>query len=404
MKYVSPQTEKRKKQQKKRKKQLALCVCIAAAAIVLFMAVFALIGRNKNPHGSSQPDSGMSQSSSEQQQISSSDEQVSSDGEEVSSEESSSQPEQTPQTEQTPQPTSKPKKNKKSVFAKIGSLFSKEEVVEIVFPAMSFGVQVSEAADSIISLSPMATEIILSSPSQHSLVAVSEYCNKRGNELMTVGTPLIPKTDKIIQLAPDYLIVQNPLSEQDKIKIQQSGITVLQFNAPQTLEEFKEIYRSVTALTKGADIATLQAERVYSDLTEKLGLYDVALANVQKKSAVMLFNSYGMVATKDTFEGKLMSTFFDISISGQNYFAESLEAIAQTNPQVIIVSDLITAEQLAQLGFAETEAYQNGNVYYVNIQDFENSSAKSVKTLTGIANSVYGEAIQLAPAEETEDK
>ena len=397
MKYVSPQTEKRKKQQKKRKKQLALCVCIAAAAVVLFVAVFALTGRDEKPQSSSQPDSELVQNSQEQQ--------PSSDTQNISSsDESEAESEQSPQEEQTPQPTTKPKKKKKSIFARIGSIFSKEEVVEVVFPAMSFGVQVSQAADSIISLSPMATEIILSSPSQHSLVAVSEYCNKRGTELMTVGTPLIPKTDKIIQLAPDYLIVQNPLSEQDKIKIQQSGITVLQFNAPQSLEDFKEIYRSVTALTKGADIATLQAERVYADLTEKLGLYDVALANVQKKSAVMLFNSYGMVATKDTFEGKILSTFFDIAVDGQNYFAESLEVIAQTNPQVLIVSDLISAEQLAQLGFGETEAYKNGNVYYVNIQNFENASAKSLKTLAGIANSVYGDAIQPAPAEETEDK
>ncbi|MBP1552162.1 MAG: ABC transporter substrate-binding protein [Oscillospiraceae bacterium] len=403
MKYVSPQTEKRKQQQKKRKKQLALCVCIAAVAVALFVAVFALMGRDEKPQSSSQPDSEFVQNSQEQQPSSDTQNNSSSD-EQISSEENKVDSEQSSQEEQTPQSATKPKKKKKSIFARIGSIFSKEEVVEVVFPAMSFGVQVSQAAESIISLSPMATEIILSSPSQHSLVAVSEYCNKRGTELMTVGTPLIPKTDKIIQLAPDYLIVQNPLSEQDKIKIQQSGITVLQFNAPQSLEDFKEIYRSVTALTKGADIATLQAERVYADLTEKLGLYDVALANVQKKSAVMLFNSYGMVATKDTFEGKILSTFFDIAVDGQNYFAQSVEEIAQTNPQVLIVSDLISAEQLAQLGFGETEAYKNGNVYYVNIQNFENASAKSLKTLAGIANSVYGDAIQPAPAEETEDK
>ncbi|MBQ5313483.1 MAG: ABC transporter substrate-binding protein, partial [Oscillospiraceae bacterium] len=364
---------------------------------------FALMGRDEKPQSSSQPDSEFVQNSQEQQPSSDTQNNSSSD-EQISSEENKVDSEQSSQEEQTPQSATKPKKKKKSIFARIGSIFSKEEVVEVVFPAMSFGVQVSQAAESIISLSPMATEIILSSPSQHSLVAVSEYCNKRGTELMTVGTPLIPKTDKIIQLAPDYLIVQNPLSEQDKIKIQQSGITVLQFNAPQSLEDFKEIYRSVTALTKGADIATLQAERVYADLTEKLDLYDVALANVQKKSAVMLFNSYGMAATKDTFEGKILSTFFDIAVDGQNYFAQSVEEIAQTNPQVLIVSDLISAEQLAQLGFGETEAYKNGNVYYVNVQNFENASAKSLKTLAGVANSVYGDAIQPAPAEETEDK
>lgn len=389
MKYVSPQTEKRKRQQKKRRKQLALCACVAAAIIALLVAVFAFTGGGKPPQSSS--DSHIEQSSSEQQQSSTEPQNSSSD-------------ESTSQSETTPKPTSKPKKNKQSVFAKIGSLFSKEVVLEAVFPAMSFGVQVDAAADSIISLSPMATEIILSSPSQYSLVAVSEYCNKRGNELMTVGTPLIPKTDKIIQLAPDYLIVQNPLSDQDKIKIEQSGITVLQLDAPESLEDLKEIYRSVTALTKGTDIATFQSDIIYADLTEKLALYETALSGVNKKDAVILFNSYGMVATKDTMEGKILSTFFDIAVDGQNYFAQNMETIVQTNPQVLIVSDLITAEQLEQLGFAETDAYKNGDVYYVNIQDFENISAKSLKTLMGIANSVYGDAIQPAPIEETEEK
>ncbi|MBQ5312941.1 MAG: hypothetical protein J6K30_02690, partial [Oscillospiraceae bacterium] len=189
MKYVSPQTEKRKQQQKKRKKQLALCVCIAAAAVVLFVAVFALTGRDEKPQSSSQTDSELVQNSQEQQPSSDTQNNSSSD-EHISSDEGETESEQSPQEEQTPQSATKPKKKKKSIFARIGSIFSKEEVVEEVFPAMSFGVQVSQAADSIISLSPMATEIILSSPSQHSLVAVSEYCNKRGTELMTVGTPL----------------------------------------------------------------------------------------------------------------------------------------------------------------------------------------------------------------------
>ena len=89
-------------------------------------------------------------------------------------------------------------------------------------------------------------------------------------------------------------------------------------------------------------------------------------------------------------------SFFE---SGKNYFAENISAVAATNPQVLIVSDQITQEQLAALGFAETEAYISGNIYYVDIQSFENVSAKSIKTLMGIANSVYGSQIQPPPAE-----
>ena len=408
MKYVSPQTEKRKQRQKKRKQQLLVCVCFAAVIIGLAVAIVAFTGKDEPAQSSSQTNSEIVEINSENIQEENSTSTPESESAFVTESESTSdepQESEEPQTESSPQAESTPKpsknKNKKSfdLFGKIKSLFVKEEIVEVVFPAMSFGVQVHEAADSIISLSPLATEIILSSPSQHALTAVSEYCNKRGNELMTVGTPLIPKADKIIQLAPDYLIVQTPLGQQDKIKIEQSGIKVLQLKSPETLEDLKEIYRSVTALTQGADIATIVSEDIYNDLTEKLNLYTTALENANKKSAVMLFNSYGMVATEDTIEGKLISTFFDIQVNGKNYFAENISAVAATNPQVLIVSDLISQEQLAALGFAETEAYISGNIYYVDIQSFENVSAKSIKTLMGIANSVYGSLIQPPPAE-----
>lgn len=378
MKYVSPQTEKRKKQQQKRRKQLTL---IGAAVIVVVILVLLAVSLVKNTSSSSGESDGQTSSIVQSE-----------NGDESLSQNDSS----TSAESQDSQVSLQPQKTKKSIFQKIAEFFSGEEEIAVTFPATSFGRQIDTAADEIISLSPLATEVILSSASQHSLVAVSEYCNKRGNELMTVGTPLIPKTDKIIQLAPDYLIVQNPLSEQDKIKIEQSGITVLQLNAPDSFEELKEIYRSVIALTQGADIAAQKSESIIADIQEKLSLYQVALTNVDKKSAVMLFNGYGMVATQDTFEAELLSNFFDVEIAGNNYFTEGLESVIASNPQVLIVSDLMTAEQLTALGFAETDAFVNGNVYYVSIQDFENISAKCIKTLSGIANSVYGNAIQPA--------
>lgn len=383
MKYVSPQTEKRKKQQQKRRR---LIMTVSAVVIVAAVIVVAAVSLLKDKPSSSDTTEGMPNSENIQQENSDVTENVSS---EIINEGDTSSQEQAQS-----KPQDKPAKKKQSVIQKIKAKFAKTVPMEYVFPAMAFGRQIEEAAGEIISLSPLATEVILSSPSQHSLIAVSEYCNKRGNELMTVGTPLIPKTDKIIQLAPDYLIVQNPLSEQDKIKIEQSGITVLQIEAPDSFEKLKEIYRSVTALTQGADIAAFESERVIADLQEKLSLYDVALSNVAKKSVVMLFNGYGMVATQDTFEAKLLSTFFDVKINGSNYFTDGLESVIQSNPQVLIVSDIMTKEQLANLGFGETDAMKNGNVYFVSIQNFENISPKCIKALSGIANSVYGDAIQ----------
>ena len=388
MKYISPQTEKRKQQRKKRRKQQML-VCAVLLAVILTVSAAALIlGKNGGKPSSSVQDS----TSSVQQEESLPEEKPDSSQNQDSSDNNENAPEE------------KPKKKKQSVITRIKSLFAKTEPIPVTFPATVFGKTVEGEMNEIVSLSPFATEVILSSPSQQALVAVSSYCDKRGNEkLMTVGTPLIPDMDKIIQLKPDCLIIQTPLSENDRVRIEENGIMVLEMKYPESIEALGEIYRSVTAITHGADIAAFESERILADLKGKLELYTQALEGQNKLNAVMLFNTYGMIATPDTMEGWLLGHFFDVKDMGRNYMAENMEAVVAHNPQVIIAADNITEEQIADMGLGDTDAVANGRVYYVDIRQFENLSLKSVKTLSGIANQVYGSIIK-PPVIETEEK
>ena len=415
MKYVSPQTEKRKQQKRRRRKKLLFCavlLCVAAIAAMMFF----VLGVEKDKPSSS--DGVQTESTTPDRDENSS--QITED-ENSREEESSAASEDEKEEESTgdgsyeekepgkgddssdEEKTEKPKKKKQSLVKRIKAIFAKTEPIPVTFPATVFGRTVDAAMDEIISLSPLATEAILSSPSQNALVAVSSYCNKWGNEsLMTVGTPLIPNVEKIIQLKPDCVIVQTPLSAIDKAEIEENGIVVFELDYPKDIDGIKELYRSVTAITMGADIATFESERVAADISEKLNLYTLALENQNKLNAVMLFNSFGMVATPDTMEGKLLGYFFDVKDFGGGYMAENMEAVVATNPEVLIVSADINEEQLAQLGLADTSAVHNGRVYYVDIQQFENLSLKSIKTLCGIANEVYGSIIQPPVVEETE--
>ena len=407
MKYVSPQTEKRKQQRQKRRKQQMLICAVLLAFIVVITAVTLILGSGKDKPSSSQ-DSHSDIVSSENissEEISS--EESSSD--ETSSEDAASEPDESTASDSQEDdsedgtPQEKPKKKKQSIVSRIKAIFAKTEPVPVTFPATSFGKTVEAEMNEIISLSPLATEVILSSPSQNALIAVSDYCNKRGNDqLMTVGTPLIPDVEKIIQLKADCLIVQTPLIATDREKLEESGIVVLELDYPETVEELSEIYRSVTAITHGADIATFESERVFADVKEKLNLYTLALEGENKLNAVMLFNTHGIIATPDTMEGKLLGYFFDVKEMGRNYMAESMEAVAAQNPEVLIVADTITDEQIAAMGLGETSAAANGRVFRVDIQQFENLSIRSIKTLCGIANEVYGNIIQ-PPVIETEE-
>ena len=392
MKYVSPKTEQRKQAKRKRRKRIMLCVALLCLVAVVAGVILA-VGGNKPSKDNPQTDSNTVTVTPAPQETPSQDngEDTSSD---VADREDNSSSNNAEDNSSAEEPQKKPKK-KQSLVAKVKAMFAKTEPIPVTYPAISFGKTVDAQINEIVSLSPLATEVILSSPSQQALVAVSRYCNKQGNDnLMTVGTPLLPDVDKIIQLKPDCVIVQTPLSDLDKNKIEENGITVFRLDYPQSLEDLAEIYRSVTALTMGGDIATFESQRIMADITEKLNLYTLALENQNKLNAVMVFNSYGMVATADTMEGRLLSYFFDVKEFGTGYTAENMEAVVATNPQVLIVSDSISEEQLAQLGLADTDAVANGRVYYVDTQQFEVLSLKGIKTLCGIANEVYGDIIQ----------
>jgi len=394
MKYVSPQTEKRKQQQQKRKKQMLIGV-LAVALVVLITIIAAVVfgGKDKEKPNDSVIISGETQAeTTPQPQIT----------QQPENDESGSEDAVHQETDKPAKADKKTKKNKVSIFGRIKSMFSKTEAMPQKFPVMAFGRNIEEAAESIISLSPMATEFILSSPSQNALTAVSNYCNKYSfDQLMTVGTPLLSNVDKIIQIAPDVVVVQTPLSDVDRIKLEESGILVLQLNAPDSFEDVKEIYRSVTALTQGSEIATFEAERVTASIQKKLGLYAKALEKSDKKDAVMVFNSYGMVATKDTFEADILANFFDISIDGRNYYNEDFTAVAASNPQVIIASDYMSETDIINMGFGDSDAFVNSNIFYVNIQQFESCSAKAIDILCGIANTVYGDEITVQITAET---
>lgn len=406
MKYVSPTTEMRRQQMKKRKQQkVAAAVLVCIAIVVGLLAVKFLMP--KKEAGSDKPVITQPEETPTIDEVP----EETPNTEDTPEEQPEATPEATPETqpEATPKPTSKPAKKPWFSF-KFPSFFSKTEKEGEAFPVTAFGRTIEQGATGIVSLSPTATEALLSMPVQDTLLAVTEYCNKRGNEkLMTVGTPLIPQIDKIIQIAPEYLIIQMPLTQSDKTKIEQSGIKILQFTAPKKIEDLKEIYRNICALVLGKTKADNASTNVMYDIETKLKMYELALQGAEKQKAMMIFSRYGNVATADTIESEFLKPFFNIANGGTNYFAGTLEELAATNPQVLILPNTFTETTIIDMGFGETDAVKNGKVYYVPIQDFENVSPKVIKHLADIASEVYqGQTrvvtIQEVYPEETKDK
>lgn len=272
------------------------------------------------------------------------------------------------------------------------------------WPAMVGDRLVSEKPEKVVSLSPMITEALLSLPGHEALCAVTEYCDARSTGLATVGTPLLPRTEDIIALAPDYVLCQTPLAGPVQTELEEAGVEVIQMDTPADLAALREFYGQLGALLGGNETGRALGYGVIDRLESTLAAYDAALP--EKASALLLPDLSGLAATADTAEWTLLGQVFrhplpDAAdwLAGAECLTDEdtgndLDQIRAADPDVLLVADTISPEDLsAALG--DLRAVQNGAVVYVDIRLTETLSPRLVFAIADAAALAYPE---FAPA------
>lgn len=272
------------------------------------------------------------------------------------------------------------------------------------WPAMVGDRLVSEKPEKVVSLSPMITEALLSLPGHEALCAVTEYCDARSTGLATVGTPLLPRTEDIIALAPDYVLCQTPLAGPVQTELEEAGVEVIQMDIPADLAALREFYGQLGALLGGNETGRALGYGVIDRLESTLAAYDAALP--EKASALLLPDLTGLAATADTAEWTLLGQVFrhplpDAAdwLAGAECLSDEdagndLDQIRAADPDVLLVADTVSPEDLsAALG--DLRAVQNGAVVYVDIRLTETLSPRLVFAIADAAALAYPE---FAPA------
>lgn len=272
------------------------------------------------------------------------------------------------------------------------------------WPAMVGDRMVSEKPEKVVSLSPMITEALLSLPGHEALCAVTEYCDARSTGLATVGTPLLPRTEDIIALAPDYVLCQTPLAGPVQTELEEAGVEVIQMDTPADLAALREFYGQLGALLGGNETGRALGYGVIDRLESTLAAYDAALP--EKASALLLPDLSGLAATADTAEWTLLGQVFRHPLpdsadwlAGAECLTDEdtgndLDQIRAADPDVLLVADTVSPEDLsAALG--DLRAVQNGAVVYVDIRLTETLSPRLVFAIADAAALAYPE---FAPA------
>lgn len=272
------------------------------------------------------------------------------------------------------------------------------------WPAMVGDRMVSEKPEKVVSLSPMVTEALLSLPGHETLCAVTEYCDARSTGLPTVGTPLLPRTEDIIALAPDYVLCQTPLAGPVQTELEQAGVEVILLETPADLAGLREFYGQLGALLGGNETGRALGYGVIDRLESTLAAYNAALP--EKASALLLPDLTGLAATADTAEWALLGQVFrhplpDAAdwLAGAECLADEdtendLDEIRAADPDVLLVANTVSPEDLsAALG--DLRAVQNGAVVYVDLRLTETLSPRLVFAIADAAALAYPE---FAPA------
>lgn len=267
-------------------------------------------------------------------------------------------------------------------------------------------------AERIVSLSPMATEALLCLPGRSALAGVTEYCDARNTGLPTVGTPLLPDPEEILALSPDVVVCQAPLSGEVAARLAGQGVEIVTLPTPQDLAALREYYAQLGALLHGGVTGRAEGGAVIDRFTAALGRYAAAIGT--PASALLLPDLSGLAATADTAEWAVLGRLFChpapqaagwLLPAGEGDGLEqpdALEGVRLADPDLLLLPDTVTPEELAAAGLENLRAVQAGRVVYLDLRLVETLSPRLIRPLAEAANLAYPDLAPPAPTPQPE--
>jgi ABC-type Fe3+-hydroxamate transport system substrate-binding protein len=224
----------------------------------------------------------------------------------------------------------------------------------------------------VVSLVPSLTESICALGGGDLLAAVTRHCVEPAAELegiSRVGGTKNPDIKCIAALSPDLVIVNAEENRKEDFDALERGGWPLFVSFPRTVEQVPDLLRRLgvlLGLTPAAEAAVLLLRRALVEARTDPAEARVAVFCPIWKNPWMTFNG-------DTFAADMLC-----AAGGRNVFADkpdrypqiSLDAVAQANPEVILLPDepyVFGRKDLAALAPLQgTAALANGRVHFVD--------------------------------------
>lgn len=264
------------------------------------------------------------------------------------------------------------------------------------WPVRVRDVDIPEAPQKVVSLSPGTTEMLFAMGLGSRVVGVSDYCDYPTAEVEKrhrCGSVLAPDTQAILAQGADLVVASAALPERDLIWFQQQEIPVLVLPRAESMEELSQNYLDLSLALMGRTAGENHGEGYWKELTGMIeeGAEAVSSVDGPLKAILLRQMGYGM-ATGDTFENLLL-TRLGFKNDAENYTGWLYDKadVAALEPDVIFADSSITVEEVKQsVIYQPVAAVVNDKVMNVDFTVFERQSPRMFETLRDMGKFAAG--------------
>ena len=266
------------------------------------------------------------------------------------------------------------------------------EVIEPVdpnWPVSVFGTEIEAQPERVAVASPALAEYIYDMGLMENMAAVPEYCGfPAAMSYPSIGSVRLPDMEAIKEAEPEYILTFSAYEENILIEIQQMNITVINIEAPESLDELRALYKEIALFFKGAVDGVPFGEDYVSEYDSALSA--IAYTGEQKTAAFIRALDYMMI-TGGTMEQELLSAA-GIKNAAETYSGYTFpeENWKEFDPEVLFVNTDIHLIDLETSDLYKNKSAVKGDkVYNADIDVLALGSRRSFDILKNLLATLY---------------
>lgn len=266
------------------------------------------------------------------------------------------------------------------------------EVIEPVdpnWPVSVFGTEIEAQPERVAVASPALAEYIYDMGLMENVAAVPEYCGfPAAMSYPSIGSVRLPDMEAIKEAEPEYILTFSAYEENILIEIQQMNITVINIEAPESLDELRALYKEIALFFKGAVDGVPFGEDYVSEYDSALSA--IAYTGEQKTAAFIRALDYMMI-TGGTMEQELLSAA-GIKNAAETYSGYTFpeENWKEFDPEVLFVNTDIHLIDLETSDLYKNKSAVKGDkVYNADIDVLALGSRRSFDILKNLLATLY---------------